>query len=184
MPATEPTLVVDKWSLRRLSAADEALIQGCAVRCGDYTELVEGRPPGIAAASEFLTGAPQGRDSTDLLKLGLFGIDGEMAGLLDIVPNYPAEGVWYIGLFLLDPRVRNAGLGTRLYRALEDWFRERGGRRVMLTVVENNLAGRRFWLRQGFVDLQVLPPKQMAELCWTRWEMQRCIPAVAGGSGD
>lgn len=177
MPEPTPVFTVDDWSLRRLGLDDEGLVQDLSERCADYTELAEGEAVGPTAGRELLASAPEGWDPARLFKLGLCDDDGVLMGLLDVAPGYPADDVWYLGLFLLDPSVRCAGLGTRLYHAFEQWAAGQGARRVMLLVVEENLAGRRFWERLGFTDVRVLPAKQMGRKLQRRWEMEREIPA-------
>ena len=167
------------WSVRRLDDADEGRIQAFAERCSDYTQVVEGRPTGPRAGREFLEAAPAGWSPRAVLKLGVFAADGDLMGLLEAAPDYPAAGDWYLGLMLLDPQVRGAGRGARLYRNLERWVASRGGRRVVLSVVEDNAAAHRFWQRAGFADSRTLPAEQMGDKYQARIEMERRLPPDA-----
>lgn len=74
---------------------------------------------------------------------------------------------------LLDPRARNAGLGARLYDGFERWAAARGGRRIALSVVEENASALRFWRRVGFTDARMLPPKQFGDKVQSRTELER-----------
>ncbi len=179
-----PAFEVDGRMVRHLDVQDIPAIQRAEERCADYTLLVEGRGPQPDAGEHFLRDAPDGWDPGALHKLGVVGDDGEFVGLLDIVPGYPEAGIWYIGLMLLDPAVRGAGFGTRLYDAFERWAASQGAARVMLTVIQENEAAHRFWTRIGFRDVRDVPPRQFGNKMQGRWEMAKTITATQAGWRD
>ena len=49
-------------------------------------------------------------------------------------------GVWYLGLLTVRPDVQDRGLGRALLAAAEDWARERGGRRITMTVLRGGMC--------------------------------------------
>lgn len=59
---------------------------------------------------------------------------------------------WYLGSLAVNPESQNSGLGKTLLSLAEDWVRERGGRRVNMTVinVRETLIG--WYGRRGYHD--------------------------------
>ena len=82
----------------------------------------------------------------------MFGLsrDGDLIGALDLLRDYPEPDDWYLGLLLIEPRARGAGLGARVFVSLKGWVEAQGGRAIRLAVQDQNQAGARFWIRMGF----------------------------------
>jgi RimJ/RimL family protein N-acetyltransferase len=78
----------------------------------------------------------------------------KLSGVLDVFRDYPSEGIWYIGLLLLDPYVRSAGLGAKIVEELASDATRSGARELQLNVVEQNVAAHAIWTRHGFVELR------------------------------
>jgi ribosomal protein S18 acetylase RimI-like enzyme len=62
---------------------------------------------------------------------------GPLLGTVWLDPGYGAakDGVWYLGLFTIRPELQKRKLGRTLLSAAEDFARERGARRIQMTVV-------------------------------------------------
>ena len=58
--------------------------------------------------------------------------------------------LWYLGSLAIDPEQQNNGLGRTLLSAAEQWVRERGARRVRMTVVSVRDALIAWYLRRGY----------------------------------
>ena len=168
-----PLFDAGAWSVRRLAGEHGGIIQDLAERCADYTRVVEGRPTSPTAARDFLLATPEGRGLGDVFKLGVFAAGGELVGLIEAARDYPATGDWHLGLLLLDPSARGAGLGARLYGGFEGWVAARGGRRIVLSVVEENAPALRFWRRLGFAETRILPPRRFGDKVQSRTELER-----------
>ena len=133
--------------------ADRALVEGLYRDAADYVALERGEAPSPALAEEFFTDAPPGVDPATSLRLGLFD-RGRLAGIAECGFGYPARGDAYLGLMLLAANARGAGRGAQLLRAVEDQARDCGAPVLFLAVLDANEAGRRFWLREGFVPVR------------------------------
>jgi len=120
---------------------------------------VAGLEPSRELARDLLTALPPGKEREDKLLLGVFAEAGELVGLLDVVRNYPAPGVWFLGLMLLEPAQRSQGLGKKLYEAFERWAQAIGAEEIRLSVAEQNGAAFRFWQRLGFLEQERQPPE-------------------------
>jgi GNAT superfamily N-acetyltransferase len=133
----------------QLSLGNAPELQQLLERCDDYYALVEGRPPQADAAIGELTEGPAERLPHDLFVFGILE-RSVLVGVIGALRNHRRRGQWYLGLMVLDPRVRNAGLGRMLYRAFEDWIARQDGDSILLAVVESNSAAARFWRSVGF----------------------------------
>ena len=62
-----------------------------------------------------------------------------------------ADGVWYLGLFMVRPDEQNKQLGRRLLAAAERFAGERGGRRIRMTVLHVRSTLIAWYERRGYV---------------------------------
>jgi GNAT superfamily N-acetyltransferase len=77
--------------------------------------------------------------------------DPEGGALLGCVWIEPlSDSVWYLGSLATDPTLQNSGLGKTLLSAAEQWVRERGGKRIRMTVVSIREALIAWYLRRGY----------------------------------
>jgi GNAT superfamily N-acetyltransferase len=154
---------LEGYRLRQLGPADAAAIQGLLVRSADFIRLIEGREVGPSDGAELLHDRPPDAPKVKKRVAGLFA-GPELVGVIEFLIGYPEDGTWFVGLFLLDPERRRAGLGGSLYAAFEAWASVQGARTVRLAVQDQNAAAYRFWTRQGFHStgtvIQDLPNKR------------------------
>ncbi len=61
-----------------------------------------------------------------------------------------AEGGWYLAMLTVRPDRQDAGLGRRLLAAAEEFARDRGGRRMRMTVVHQRDALIAWYVRRGY----------------------------------
>jgi GNAT superfamily N-acetyltransferase len=141
---------VDGRPVVRLGAEDVPALRELVERCHAFMTLVYGAVE-PDAAEQFLEGLPPGKTLEDKFVLGLYA-DGtkELLGVLDAVRGFPEDDEWIIGLFLLDPDHRRAGLGARFLAAFEQWVRGQGAVGLCLVVQQQNPDALRFWTRQGY----------------------------------
>jgi GNAT superfamily N-acetyltransferase len=141
---------VDGSTVVQLGADDVPALRDLLVRCAAYMTLAFGalEPD---AAEQLLEGLPPDKAPEDKFALGLFA-EGtkELVGVLDAIRGYPYEGEWMIGLLLIDPDRRRAGLGARFVKAFEQWVRGQGAAGIRLVVQEQNPDALRFWMREGY----------------------------------
>ncbi len=162
-------LKISGLSARLLRQADEHPLQRFLQDCEDFNLLVEGEPVQADAAEQALQDVPPGRKPEDKYLLGFFDEHTKLVGVLDLLPDYPEEGVWWIGLLLVHPHQRGKGLGARVMRELVNFARDCGSRRLMLGVVEENRKGLEFWRGQGFNLVRTTDPRPFGK------KMQRVL---------
>jgi ribosomal protein S18 acetylase RimI-like enzyme len=74
---------------------------------------------------------------------------GEHLGHVRLEPL--ADGVWYLALLTVRPDRQGQQLGRRLLTAAEDFARDRGGRRIRMTVVNTRDTLIAWYQRRGYV---------------------------------
>ena len=139
------------FSLRRIEAgtSDLAALQALHLRCADFVEATTGHPPRNDEAARLLAGLPPGKTLADKQVLAVVR-DGEIVGVVELLRGYPTTTDWYLGLLLLVPEARGAGLGTSVVDAIVGLIVMEGGRALHLVVREDNPRAVAFWQRHRF----------------------------------
>jgi RimJ/RimL family protein N-acetyltransferase len=145
------------YHTRLLTPEDLRDLQALFVRAADYFEIATGRPPAADEAPRAFVAGPPTKSVHDKRVIGIFSRAGDLVGVLDALTDWPAEGVWTLGMLLLDPAVRGAGLGTAVLAAYEGWARSEGARRFRTAVVAHHEPGLRFLERAAFQRENTLP---------------------------
>jgi ribosomal protein S18 acetylase RimI-like enzyme len=73
---------------------------------------------------------------------------GPLMGTVWMQPK--GDGVWYLGLLTVRPDVQDRGWGRTLLAAAENWARERGGRRIRMTVLSGREVLMGWYERRGY----------------------------------
>lgn len=157
-----------------LGVEDCAEIDALLVRCGEFIRLSEGHDPGPGDGRLLLDERPEEAPEVEKLVLGLY--DGPcLVGVVDLLKDFPTPGVWYLGLLLIEPARRRAGIGAALVTALSHWIVDQGGSALRLVVLDQNAAGHRFWTRQGFQAIGSVD-QDLGHLRRTLHRMERTLP--------
>ena len=156
-----PLFTVAGRRVRLLDEPDAPALQRLFDRCGDYFDLLEGRPAHPEAALEELRAGPPGRALNDLFTLGIDGGQGELAGFIGASRHHPRPNQWYLGFLLLDPAWRGRGMGSTAYWAFQHWIVAQGADSLLLAVLAENERGRRFWQSLGFGSPRSYPARRI-----------------------
>jgi RimJ/RimL family protein N-acetyltransferase len=108
---SRPLFTVAGRRVVALDRADAPALQRLFERCGDYFDLLEGRPAAADAALEEILAGPPERAPHDLFSLGIEDATGEFAGFIGAIRHHRRPNQWYLGFLLLDPTVRGRGFG-------------------------------------------------------------------------
>jgi ribosomal protein S18 acetylase RimI-like enzyme len=159
--------LTERASLVELGAGDADRLATFCRRATDFFELVEGQPGGPETAAEILGPLPE-RVATGTKHV--YGVEesGDLIGLVELLAGYPAADAWYVGLLVLVPERRRAGVGSRLWAEIRDRIVSRGGAVVRLVVQHQNAGARSFWVRQGFEPEReaVIQVGRLESRCW------------------
>jgi GNAT superfamily N-acetyltransferase len=134
--------------LRELSESDLDDVQALFERCEDYFLLHEDRPPTASEARDEWNAVPEGTPRDHKHVLGLFA--PELAGVIEVVRDWPRGGTHNIGLLLLDPTARGRGTGAQIVGAVDARAAADGAATLRISVEPANAGGLRFWKRLGF----------------------------------
>ncbi len=88
-------------------------------------------------------------DSPEAMLMVHRGTAGEVLACVRIEPENETD--WYFGMLAIDPAAQAGGLGKRMLAAIDAHVRERGGRRVRITVINLREALIAWYERRGFV---------------------------------
>ncbi len=147
-----------------------------------YFRLINGRDAlPDEAQREFDEDPPPHLSWTRRWFLGWFDTQEQLVGVAIVVSDLCAPRVWHLALFLLATRLHGQGLAQDAYGALEAWVRAQGAQWLRLGVVLANGRARRFWQRQGFVDLRL---RQGVDTGGRSHDIHTCCKPLADGSID
>ncbi|SEG76316.1 Ribosomal protein S18 acetylase RimI [Thermomonospora echinospora] len=82
---------------------------------------------------------------------------GRLVGFTALLLRHPVDGHPWIGLLLVDGRLRRQGHGRAIATALEQRFRTEGEPGIRLGILENNTEARRFWTALGYHEIDRRP---------------------------
>jgi ribosomal protein S18 acetylase RimI-like enzyme len=118
-----------------------------------------------AVAQAALRGFPR-----DTEAIWIVGVEGRHAGSLAMTDE--GEGVACVRFFLLDPELRNDGLGRHLLRELLETARARGFERVVLETFSELEAAAHLYREHGFrvMSAETGPRWGRAEITYQRYE--------------
>lgn len=114
----------------------------------EYYRLTDGRAPteeDIKETIEYEAGPGEGT----MLPIG-FSVRDEPAAFLSLCDGYPGPETLYIGLLLVNDRMKRRRVGSRIVAGLIDAAHRLSYEEIRLSVLERNAAGRMFWESLGF----------------------------------
>lgn len=153
-------------------AVDRDGVARVILASADYYTLVNGESPDERDVAEFQTDVAPGRSVGEMLKLGIESVDGRLVGIADVAPGYPGPDTWYIGLLLIEPSARRSGAGLVAFEWIRAAAQGQGARRILISVLEENVAALDFWRRLGFVVLHRLEPRRFRVRDHARYELE------------
>lgn len=117
----------------------------------DYFLTVSGRPPDSNEAErEFEEFPPPHLSFGTRWFAGIFDASHELKGVVILVSDLVALGVWHTALFLLDRSLRGTGAAPALHASMEAMALASGANWLRLSVVDGNKSAERFWTKCGY----------------------------------
>lgn len=144
------------YETRLLAPPDLATLQYLFELAADYFEIATGAPAAPDEAARAFVGGPATKTVDDKRVIGIFTEDGVLVGVLDAIVDFPHPGTWTMGMLLLAPDHRGAGLGSTVLDAYEAWARRSGARAFRTAVVTHHERGLRFLERAGYQRVSTL----------------------------
>lgn len=138
-----------RYATRLLRPPDLPALQELFERAADYFEIATGNPPARDEAPRAFVAGPPGKAVDDKRVIGVFA-GRELVGVLDALTGWPDPATWTMGMLLLDPAHRCAGLGSAVLEAYEAWAAAEGAATLRTAVVSHHDPGLRFLARHGY----------------------------------
>ncbi|SAJ97408.1 N-acetyltransferase GCN5 [Burkholderia multivorans] len=134
-------------------ATDRANVLRVFHEASSYTQLVEGRSPGMEDVEDFFFGKPTGADVAQKAVFGFYiGLD--MVGCADVIRSYPTDECIWIGLLLFSEAHQGRGHGKAALDLLIKMAHGWGCREAQLAVISTNSRAHTFWQREGFTEIR------------------------------
>ena len=84
----------------------------------------------------------------------LISFNDEILGVVDFLSDYPEKDTILIGLFIIKNDKQKQGLGTKIFRYLENLFKDKKFLKIRIGVLVDNEIGLSFWKKQNFKEIE------------------------------
>jgi ribosomal protein S18 acetylase RimI-like enzyme len=127
---------------------NKSLILKVYKECHEYFMLSLGREAVEDDVKYLYSETPKGKDKNDKIIYGIFS-DKNMIGVIDLITDYPKNGICCIGQFVISREFHRTGHGKNSLVALENTtnFNE-----YWIVVNVNNTNAYQFWKNMGFCE--------------------------------
>lgn len=140
----------NKYIVRCLSKSDIEEIFSLCSKNGLYYQYC---PPFVTKEIIIadMNALPPNKDISDKYYVGYYN-NNELIAVMDLIMKYPNEQTVFIGFFMTDVSVQNAGIGSRMIEELCDFLRSIGILSIRLGWVNGNPQAEHFWHKNGFAE--------------------------------
>ncbi|WP_427169569.1 GNAT family N-acetyltransferase [Fusobacterium nucleatum] len=84
----------------------------------------------------------------------LISFNNEMLGVVDYLTDYPEKDTILIGFFIIKNDKQKQGFGTKIFRYLENLFKNKKFFKIRIGVLVDNEIGLSFWKKQNFKEIE------------------------------
>ena len=84
----------------------------------------------------------------------LISFNDEILGVVDYLTDYPEKDTILIGLLIIKNDKQKQGLGTKIFRYLENSFKNKNFLKIRIGVLVDNQIGLSFWKKQNFKEIE------------------------------
>lgn len=136
------------FDVHRLGAEDTDLI--FALSCKNRI-FYRYHPPFVTRESiqEDMRALPPGKDDKDKYYIGFFENE-TLVAIMDLILDYPARDIAFIGLFMMNSEYQNKGFGSKIISECADCLKTLGFHKIRLAVDKENPQSNVFWKKNGF----------------------------------
>jgi len=143
------TVAGARYDTRLLAPPDIQRLQRLFDRCTDYFRIATGAPAVPEEATRAFVAGPPSKEVSDKRIVGILQ-DETLVGVLDSIKDWPSDGVWTMGMLLIDPDHRGKGLGSKVLEEFEGWSASEGAKAFRTALVSHHAEGARFLERFGY----------------------------------
>ncbi len=133
---------LESYTIRRLGLDDLEILADLEARASDYSLSMTG----VVPRADDVRALFETHHYDQVFVFGVF-LEHQLVGALQVFTLQPHTDV--LGLLLIDPAHRRAGLGTGVFETYRNWTKNRGVQQAIITVpLEATVF--RFWFQLGF----------------------------------
>lgn len=145
----EIDLLSKVFDVRRLDKKDIDMIYDLS--CGNKI-FYQYHPPFVTMESieKDMRALPPGKDYKDKYYVGFFENEA-LAAIMDLILDYPAKNIAFIGLLMVDLKYQNKGLGSKIVSECAECLKTLGFNKIRLGVDKGNPQSNSFWKKNGFI---------------------------------
>ena len=118
-----------------------------------YFSKISDDPPSISNVEEDIEVIPNGVQKNQK-NYRLISFNDEILGVVDFLTDYPEKDIILIGFFIIKNDKQKQGLGTRIFRYLENLFKDKKFLKIRIGVLVDNEIGLSFWKKQNFKEIE------------------------------
>ena len=118
-----------------------------------YFSKISDNPPSISNVEEDIEVIPNGVQKNQK-NYRLISFNNEILGVIDYLTDYPEKDTILIGFFIIKNDKQKQGLGTRIFRYLENLFKDKKFLKIRIGVLVDNEIGLSFWKKQNFKEIE------------------------------
>lgn len=146
----EVSLLSSRYLVRRMDEDDVAEIYSLCSRNNLYYQYCT---PFVTEQSilDDMKALPPKKDAADKYYLGYYDGD-KLIAVLDLIMAYPDEKTAFIGFFMTDVSVQNAGVGSGIIDELCSRLIDHGLTNICLGWVKGNPQAEHFWHKNAFAE--------------------------------
>lgn len=93
---------------------------------------------------------PPGMTIEDKFYMGFYENE-VLVAVMDLITNYPNEQTAFIGLFMVNNRYQNKGVGSKIIQELKEYLKVVGFDYIRLAYVKDNPQSKIFWEKNHFM---------------------------------
>ena len=118
-----------------------------------YFSKISDNPPSISNVEEDIEAIPDGVQKSQK-NYSLISFNDEILGVVDYLSDYPEKDTILIGLFIIKNDKQKEGIGTKIFRYLENSFKDKNFLKIRIGVLVDNKIGLSFWKKQNFKEIE------------------------------
>ena len=118
-----------------------------------YFSKISDNLPSISAVEEDMKTIPNGVQKNQK-NYRLISFNNEILGVVDYLTDYPEKNIILIGFFIIKNDKKKQGLGTKIFRYLENLFKDKKFLKIRIGVLVDNEIGLSFWKKQNFKEIE------------------------------
>lgn len=142
------SLLSKEFSVRKLYKSDIAALFELMRKNTLYYQY---HPPLVTVESieEDMRALPSGKSSKDKYYIGFFENEKPVA-VADIILDYPAQDIAFVGFFMTDVIYQGKGIGSKIISEVCESLKTQGYKKVRLGVDKGNPQSYSFWAKNCF----------------------------------